>query len=236
MNDKLFLKKKVNIKNNHIGFLNFIHPHFNVVDNLYEYDNPLTHGIIYTGKLENDTISIIEKITNKWIIVNNFNYDVDLSTNEGLIKNTLPLDYVNIKSSDSLYKDFLYNISYDSLIEKIKICLIDGSKLKYDGSHDASVYTLFNSLLCFDRVFDETFFNTVSKDNINVITSSLLTMLNRTQSVNVKGVSDAYANLIVQSNRRYGKRIQPNIIKFVKSKSNAILALYSMLASLNRVR
>ena len=53
---------------------------------------------------------------------------------------------------------------------------------------------------------------------------------------NVRGMSQHYANLIIQSNRRYGKRIKSAISKFVKSSTNKEMSLYKLLTDLNRAK
>ena len=74
----------------------------------------------------------------------------------------------------------------------------------------------------------------VNKDNINMVISSVLTFLNRVQSLNTRGVSSVYySRLISQSNRLYGKHIKNAIHKFLKSNSNNLISLYNMLSYLN---
>lgn len=236
MNDKLLLNKKINIRDQYVDFLYFIHPWFELVKDLNDYCNPNPTGIIYTGKYSDDVKRSIERITNKWIIVNNSNYDYDLTTNDGLVKNLLPLNYPSIKNSKEESIAILHNMGYDVLLEKIKVCLLDGSKLTSDNTADNSVYTLFASILATSGILYEVFFTTVTDNNVNVITSSILTMLNRVQSLNVRGVSTQYANLIIQSNKRYGKRIKSAIYRFVKSKANKVISLYNLLTDLNKAR
>lgn len=237
MNDKLLLHHKVNIpvQDKYIKFLNFIHPNYKIVNDLHECDNYDIKGIIYTGKVDNDTIFTIKKFTDNWIIVSNKDYDIDLSTNEGLVKNLLPLQFFKIKKS--LKKDTtpVYNtVSYDSLLEQIKISLLLNSSLEYESTTDESVYNLYRSILCTPDVLTSTYFNLVNKYNINLITSSILTFLSKVQSKNTVGASQNYTRLLIQSNNKYGKKIKQGIVKFIHSKSNKIISLYNLLSYLNR--
>ena len=111
MNDKLLLRQKVNIPVPHVEFLQFIHPHFKCVDDMDKFDDIYVDGIIYKGVLHDDTISRIEQYTRNWIIVNNHRFDIDLSTNENLIKYLLPINYIQIKRNENDFPLFqLYQL------------------------------------------------------------------------------------------------------------------------------
>lgn len=235
MNNNLLLRKRINFPKQNIEFLHFIHPRFEIVEDIDSYDNPFTNGIIYTGIYGNDLIGKLNSITNKWIIINAHHFDLDLSTNDGLVKNLLPLHYIKLKNSKDACS-FVYNISYEALLDKIKISLINNSQLQVDESSDQSVYNLFVSILSTPDVLNNVYFNTVNKNNVSLIISSILTFLNRVQSQNIKGASVNYARLISQSNKRYGKKIKQAISRFVRSKSNKEIALYNLLTDLNTVR
>lgn len=126
MNDKLLLRRRINFPLQHIHFLNFIHPNFEIVQSLNEYDNPNPIGIIFTGKCEDATIETLDRITANWIIVNSYSYELDLSTNEGLVKNLLPLHYIKLKSDLKNGSMFVFNtMDYGALLEKVKLCLLD---------------------------------------------------------------------------------------------------------------
>lgn len=243
MNDKLLVRRKVNIPNHQIGLLSFIHPNYDIVDNIDDYDNLYTLGIIYTGKFDDTIINKISKFTDNWIIVTPIGYDIDLATNEGLVKNLLPLHYIQLKKGDgkSSKNDSatpVYNeIDYDILIEKVKVCLIDNSStIKKDYFMDQSVYNLFVAILCTPDILNQQFFTIVNKDNVSYITSSLLTFLYKVQNQSIKGASCGYSRLIVQSYRRYGKYIKQAMIKFIKSKSNKEISLHRLLMFLNRAK
>ena len=105
MNNKLLLRQKVNILTPHVEFLQFIHPHFKCVDDMDKFDDIYVDGIIYKGVLHDDTISRIEQYTRNWIIVNNHRFDIDLSTNENLIKYLLPINYIQIKKNNDLLSE-----------------------------------------------------------------------------------------------------------------------------------
>lgn len=233
MNDRLLLHKSVNISDEHLSFMSFLHPHFEFVKDLQSYDNPHTNGIIFCGKSDNNTVKTLESITDKWIIVDSHHFDVDLTTNEGLLKNLLPIHFVKLRNEEKL--SIALMMRYDILLEKIKACLINNSQLQIDDTEDQSVYLLFNSILGTSDVLNNVFFTTVNKRNVGIITSSLLTFLNKVQSQNVRNASSHYANLIVQSYRRYGKRIKKAICRFVRSKANREIALYNLLTDLNRM-
>lgn len=235
MNNNLLLRKRINFPKQNLEFLHFIHPQFEIVDDIDSYDNPFTSGIIYTGVYSDNLISKLNSITNKWIVVNAHHFDLDLSTNDGLIKNLLPLHYIKLKNSKDT-DSFVYNISYEALLDKIKISLINNSQLQVDESSDQSVYNLFVSILSTPDVLNNVYFNTVNKNNVSLIISSILTFLNRVQSQNIRGASVNYARLISQSNKRYGKKIKQAVSRFVKSKSNKEIALYNLLTDLNMVR
>lgn len=234
MNDKLLLKKSVNISN--IEFLQFLHPNFDLVKDINEYDNPFPNGIIYIGPSINNLHDKLNSFTSNWIIVNNHIFDVDLSTNDGLLKNILPLQYAKInklsKDNNPAYK----RIAYDVLIEKIKICLIDGSQLTFCEDERQSMFNLFKAILLPPSNFESVFFTTVNKDNINIATSSILTYLNNVQYKILPKDNIYYANLILESNRRYGKHIKSGIRKYVTSKANSEIALFQLLSYLNRTR
>lgn len=233
MNDKLLLHKSVNISDEYLSFMSFIHPHFEFVKDLQSYDNPHTNGIIFCGKSDDSTIRALESITDKWIIVDSHHFDVDLTTNEGLLKNLLPIHFVKLRNEKKL--SIALMMKYDLLLEKIKTCLISNSSFHIDDTEDQSVYLLFNSILGTSDVLNNVFFTTVNKRNVGSVTSSLLTFLNKVQSQNVRNASSHYANLIVQSYRRYGKRIKKAICRFVRSKANREIALYNLLTDLNRM-
>ena len=232
MGNYLLLKKRVLIKPNYIEFLRFIHPHFEIVDDLDTYDNPNTQGIIYTGKCTSDTENRLNKITDKWIIVSGSAFNVDLSTNDGLVKNILPISYVQLKSNNDLEK--LYKISYDELLEKVKVSLITGTNISLNDTVESSVYQLFSAIICSEDVLNKVFFSIVNKDNVSYILSSVLRFLGKVQSLNVKNESGWYSRLITQSNYRYGKKIKPAINAFIKSKANKEVALHQLLLKLNR--
>jgi len=238
MNDKLLLQKRINFPKDekHIRFLNFIHPGYEIVNNINDYDNPTPSGIIYVGQYEDNIVERLNRITSNWIIVNEHHNDVDLSTNDGLIKNLLPLHYVQLKNSKLDDINVYHKMEYDVLLEKIKYCLINNSLQTDDNSTDTSVYNLFAAILGTPDVLNREFFNIVSKKNVSLVTSSLLTFLNKVQSQNIKGASVHYARLITQSNQRYGKRIKQAVCKFVKSKANKEVALYNLLSDLNKTR
>lgn len=232
MNDKLLLHKSVNISNEYLNFMSFVHPSFEYVKDLSSYDNPHTYGVIFCGRHSEDTIAKLNLITDKWVIVDSHSFDVDLTTNEGLIKNLLPFYYVKLKKEDRL--QLVLTMRYDYLLEQIKTSLISNSPFPVDDTENQSVYLLFNSILGTQDVLNNVFFTTVNKSNVASITSSLLTFLNKVQSQNIRNASLHYANLIIQSNRRYGKRIKSAICRFVKSKANKEAALYNLLTDLNR--
>lgn len=236
MNNNLLLQKSINFPKQYINFLNFIHPHFEIIDSIDNYDNPKPYGIIYTGTYTDDIKDQLNKITKNWIIVNSCHYDVDLTTNDELIKNLLPLLYVQLKSLDKNFIDKLYSIAYESLLEKIKYSLIYNTKLNFDAN-DKSVYILFNAIIATPDVLNNVYFNTVNKDNVLQVASSVLTFLSKVQQNNIKGTSVHYARLITQSNKRYSKKIKSAIARYVKSNiSNKELALYQLLVDLNKTR
>ena len=127
-------------------------------------------------------------------------------------------------------------MNYESLLEKIKLSLIANIPLSCDAEEESSVYSLYQSILGTPDVLNSIFFNLVNKQNVSMITSSVLTFLNKVQSQNIRGASVYYARLITQSNLRYGKRIKSAISRFVKSKSNKEISLYHLLSELNRSR
>jgi hypothetical protein len=232
MNSHLLLCKRINFNKDYIEFLNFIHPNFEIIDDLTKEYNPYSSGIIYTGQFESDTLDIVKSITQNWIIVNAHHFDLDLTTNEGLIKNLLPIHYIQMKNKNEL--PVFNSMSYDALLEKIKISLISNLPLTYSEEDDQSVYSLYQAILGTPDVLNTIFFNLVNKNNVSMITSSLLTFLNKVQSQNIRGASVYYARLITQSNKRYGKRIKQAISEFVKSKANKEISLYHLLTNLNR--
>ena len=246
MNDQLLLKKKVNIGD--ASFLQFIHPNFRIVKNLDEYDDPQSYGIIYTGGCGNDIVDRLNSITDKWIIVNDKQFDVDLTTREGLVKNLLPLHYIQLKNEadkarakskngkTQQVKPLYEKMDYEVLLEKVKVCLIDNSNLTEDKLTDQTVYNLFVSILSTPDILNRQFFTIVNNRNIALITSSVLTFLSRVQSQNIADRSVQYARLIMQSNKRYGRHIKKAISDFVKSKTNSIISLYHLLVSLNTAR
>jgi hypothetical protein len=127
-------------------------------------------------------------------------------------------------------------MKYDSLLDQVKTCLINNGSIKVDDSEDQSVYLLYNSILGTQDVFNNVFFTAVNKNNIISITSSILTFLNKVQTQNIRGASSHYANLIIQSNKRYGKKIRQAICRFVRSKASKEAALYNLLTDLNKAK
>jgi len=236
MNNMLLVGKKVNFPRDYIGFINFLHPDFEIVEDISCGYNPCSRGIIYVGQYETNTVLLLNSTKKKWIIVNAHHYDLDLSTNEGLIKCLLPIHYVQMKNSKNVNFSVYNNMSYESLLEKIKLSLIANIPLSCDAEEESSVYNLYQSILGTPDVLNSIFFNLVNKQNVSMITSSVLTFLNKVQSQNIRGASVYYARLITQSNLRYGKRIKSAISRFVKSKSNKEISLYHLLSELNRSR
>jgi hypothetical protein len=232
MNDKLLLHKKINIQKQYIGFLKFLHPNFDYVEDLNNYYNPSVYGIIYIGKFSDQNLKKLKDITDSWIIVSDKAFDVDLTTNENLVKHLLPLDYIKINKTK---ESRIYNtLSYAELLDKVKICLLNNMPLCIEQEFDQSVFNLFAAVLGTPDILNYEFFNLVNKHNVSLITSSLLTFLNKVQSNNTKEASVCYARLITQSNKRYGKRIKNAILNFVRSRSNKEIALYKLLTDLNR--
>lgn len=235
MNDKLLLKRKINFPNQHIGFLNFIHPNFEFVNDLSTYDNPNPIGLIYTGEYSENIESKLSSITDNWIIVNSHHFDDDLSTNEGLFKALLPIHYVKYKKNGKNVKPIYNEIDYASLLEKIKLCLLDNCSITLDSETDNSVYSLFVSILSTPDVLNRVYFNTVNKNNVNMVASSILSFLNKVQSQQINSsMSVHYVRLISQSYKRYGKKIKKGILDFVKSNSNLEISLYRLLSFLNK--
>lgn len=233
MNDQLLLRRKVNIPSQYVTFLSFIHPDFDVVKDLDDYDNLYANGIIYTGPYSEKIVESLGDLNRNWIVVNEHHFDVDLSTNEGLIKNILPILYIKLnKKRETPYNE----VSYAQLIEKIKISLIDNNPVVFEDIVDSSSYELYLSILGTDIQFNQTFFSIVNKNNVSLITSKILTFLSKVQTMNIGNASPIYARLITQSNRKYGKHIKQAIAQFVKSKSNKIVALHRMLVFLNQSR
>lgn len=244
MNDKLLLRRRVNLNKEYIYFLNFIHPSYDIildddfhVSSLDDYDEVNPDGIIYAGQYSDDIISRLDEITNNWIIVNQHHYDIDLTSNEGLIKNILPIHYAKIKNNKNNELVNVYNnMPYDTLLNKIKISLITNNPIEVDETQDSNTLRLYESLLLSQSVLDYEFFNLVNKDNASIITSSVLTFLNKVQSNNHKSSSIYYSRLITQSNLKYGKKIKHAVSKFIKSPiSNKELSLYNLLTSINRI-
>jgi hypothetical protein len=237
MNDKLLLQKRINFNKDYIEFLYFIHPDFIIVDDLDgEFDNK-SNGIIYNGQYENDTLDRLKSFTQNWIIVNMHHFDLDLSTNEGLIKYLLPIQYIKIKNSKSDSISVYNSVSYDCLLDKIKLSLISNTPISIDDENTQSSYLLFQAILCTPDKLNEVFFNLVNSKNISYITSSVLTFLNKVQSQNIKRDTNVYyARLITQSNERYGKRIKQAISHFIKSKANKEIALYHLVTELNGLK
>lgn len=237
MNDKLLLRKRVKIEQEYIKFMSFIHPSFEYVSDLDVYDNPLPKGIIYTGEYDSCIAEKLDKITKNWIIINSHNFDVDLSTNEGLIKYLLPVSYLKtVKSSMKDDIDVFKNIKYSLLLEKVKVCLITNSSLVLDDLSETSVYDLFRSILGTPECLSKQFFYTVNSKNVKTVTSSVLTFLTLVQTKNIRGKKPGYASVIMNSNLKYGKYIKSAISKFIKSKANLEISLYNMLVYLNKAR
>ena len=232
MNDRLLLHKSVNIQGDYVKFISFIHPHFEYVEDLSSYDNPRTNGIVFIGNSSDESRKTLNSITSNWIIVDNHHFDVDLTTNEGLLKNLLPVQYIKIKNDDKL--KLIQLVRYDQFLDLIKLSLISNEPIKLDLLEDQSVYLLYNSILGTRDVLNNVFFTTVNKSNALSISSSILTFLIKVQTNNVRGASPHYANLIMQSNKRYGKKIKQAICRFVKSKLNREAALYNLLTDLNK--
>lgn len=240
MNDRLLLRKRVNISNEYIYFLCFIHPHYDIIaddgvhiSDISDYDNINPSGIIYAAKYSDDIIHKLDSITSNWIIVSQQHYDVDLSTNEGLIKNLLPIHYAQIKNADSI--SVYNNMNYDALLNKIKLSLISNVSLDVDSTYDNNTLRLYESILLSQSVLNQEFFKLINKDNVDRVTSNVLTFLSKVQSNNHRSASVYYSRLIVQSNQKYGKRIKSAVSKFVKSRvSNKELSLYNLLMSINR--
>lgn len=232
MNDRLLLHKSINIQGDYVKFISFIHPHFEYVEDLSSFDNPRTNGIIFIGKSSDESRKTLNSITSNWIIVDSHHFDVDLTTNEGLLKNLLPVQYIKIKNDDKL--KLIQLLRYDQFLDLIKISLISNEPIKLDLLEDQSVYLLYNSILGTRDVLNNVFFTTVNKSNALSISSSILTFLIKVQTNNVRGASPHYANLIMQSNKRYGKKIKQAICRFVKSRLNREAALYNLLTDLNK--
>ena len=241
MNDQLLVRRIVNISNQYIHFLHYIHPHFDFVSDLDEYDKPFTDGVIYIGKCSDNTKHKLSNITPNWIIVNQSNFDVDLTTNEGLIKNLLPLHYIKIKNDKTRLKSDPFsvynNMSYSNLLEKIKLCLIDNSPLVGEDDSEQSFYDLYKVIVGTPTQLDQVFFSTITRQNVSIATSCILKFLTRVQVLDLSGIKSIwYARLIEQSNRRYGNRIKQAIVQFVKSKANKEVSLYNLLTTLNKAR
>lgn len=236
MNDKLLLQKRVSIPQQYINFLNFIHPDFEFVENLDNYDNPNPRGIIYVGSYSDKVIEKLNTITKKWIIVNNNHFDYDLTTSDGLLKHILPIHYTKLKNSKNNELSVYIKMNYGTLLDKIKQCLIANIDLSADDEITQSVYSLYTAILGTTDVLNYTYFNTVTKENVSRITSAVLTFLVKVQTKNIKSEQVYYSRLIMQSHKRYGKYIKSAINQFVKSKANRMVALHQLLLTLNKAR
>jgi hypothetical protein len=239
MNNKLLVQRSINFSTDYIEFLHFLHPNFEIINDLSSYDNPYPNGIIYRGQWYDKIVSDLNRITPNWIIVNAHHFDLDLTTNEGLFKNLLPLHYAKIRSSLSKDESPVYdNMSYDLLLEKIKACLIcNNFSILEDDSTNSSVYSLYKSILATSDVLSSVYFNTITRENISRVTSAVLSFLSKVQTNNVRYEKNVYyARLISQSNKRYGKRIQKAICRFIKSKAAKEVSLYNLLLELNRAK
>lgn len=237
MNQKLLLKKKVNISAEHIKFMSFIHPEFEYISDLECYENPMPNGIIYIGEYYDDLPKKLNSITDKWIIINRHSFDVDISTNEGLVKNLLPINYSLLnKSSSAESLAILKGMNYEALLEKVKECLISNSFLTLEDKSSNSVYDLYLSILSTPDCLNSQFFYLVNKQNVKAITSSVLTFLNLVNDNNARNKKPGYATLIMQSHLKYGKYIKPAICRFIRSRANKEISLYKLLADLNKAR
>ena len=234
MCSRLFIGHVVNIKSMYVNFLQYIHPHSEILSSLSGYDRPDSNGIIYTGNYSDDIKEQLSRITSDWIIVNAHHYDIDLTTNEGLYKNTLPLHFLQdtkkIKKEEvPAYK----RVDYETLIDYIKLSLVCNTSLNIDDTANNSLYRLFVAILGVPDMLSITYFKILSGVNINVITSSVLTFLTRVNEQQYLGVSTSYARLISQSHQRYGKRIKSGILNYIKSKAKPEISLYQLLLYLN---
>lgn len=241
MNDQLLVRRTVNISKSYIHFLHYIHPHFDIVSDINSYDKPFPDGIIYVGQCSDNIKDKLSNITKNWIIIDQNKFDIDLTTNESLIKNLLPLHYIKIKNEKNRLKSdpfSVYNrMSYGCLLEKIKICLIDNSPLIAEDDSEQSFYDLYKVIMGTTSQLDQIFFSTVTSQNVSTATSCILRFLTRVQSLDVSGIKSIwYARLVEQSNRRYGKYIKQAIVQFVKSKANKEVSLYNLLTTLNKAR
>ena len=141
-----------------------------------------------------------------------------------------------LKSSKDKYFSVNKLMSYDECLEKVKVCLIDGSPFTIDNDKQISVYDLFKSILLPPNTFEKIYFNTVTKDNINIVSSSVLSFLTRVLYKDLPKSNPHYARIITDSNIRYGKYIKHAVYKYVTSKSKKEIALFQLLSFLNRVR
>lgn len=234
MCSRLFVGHVVNIKNTYVNFLQYIHPHFEIVSNLDGYDRPDSNGIIYTGNYNDGIKEYLSRITPSWIIVNAHHYDIDLTTNEGLYKSTLPLHFFHdTKKSKKEEVPAYKKVVYDELIDYIKLSLICNTPLNIDDTTSRSLYSLFVAILGVPDMLSLTYFKMLDDVSINVIISSVLTFLTRVNEQQYLGVSTAYARLISQSHQRYGKRIKGGILRYIKSKAKPEISLYQLLLYLN---
>lgn len=234
MNSQLLLKHKVNLSKQYISLLNFIHPDFCTISNIDQYNSNMA-GIIYNGEFYIGLTQKLNELTNNWIILSSKTYDTDLTTNEGLVKYLMPISYAKLKNVyDDNRKHVYNNISYDTLLEKIKFCLINNTPLTFNQTEN-NVYNLFCAILSSYDILTNQYFSMVDESNIDYITLSILTFLSKVQINSVNGLSNGYASLIKRSNMKYGKYIRFGIATFVKSKANKIIALYNLLTYLNKV-
>lgn len=251
MNCNFLIKKRVKFPIENIEFLNFIFPHFDIIgkqldklsgfinrsSSLEDYHNHNCDGIIiFTDSIESDFMDQLNVLTDKWIIISDVKCDIDLSTNESMLKHFMPFHYLKLNKMSKDGEVNVYNtVTYSELLEKIKVCLIENKSIAFSTRNDCdNMSQLFASILQQSDRFNSIYFSTVNSNNVAYVTSSVLTFLGKVQSNSTKGESAGYSQLITLSHSRYGKHIKNAVKNFVVSKANAEISLYNLLSYLNK--
>lgn len=198
------------VKVKDLAMLQYIYPEFITLS----YVNFLNRDdkVIYVGKPFKGLDEYLAKNTKAYINTVG-TPDIDLTTNEALIKYCYDKKQKNLSNST---KYFLEGLNDKDLWTAMKIFLQIG-KLPYEIKKDVSIYKLFESFSEPTSVTLKVLFNLLETYPIGVLESSLLTFLERVVHNSNESVSNKYGLLINSTKNKYGKNIKPSLLAYTKS-------------------
>lgn len=213
MSDTL-IGKKVSIRDPYL--LQFFYPRFSIVSDLSQ---PIDYskGVIYTGLISESTIQKLTWMTKGMFIIISSYGDIILEKPQDFIINIFPkFSDIADKYSDYPLEGFIPVFKQHWLLQR---------RIVYYKEENQGVYALYRAMSSSKNEMYQAYFSLLERAPIHNIISSVLTFIQRVQSQNYDGASSEYKVSINKAYLKFGSKIGPSVLKYVKSKQSPEIAL-----------